>query len=105
MGKIKGLVVEFKEFMREYKILGLAIALVMGLAANQMVKSLVDNIIMPIVTPFIPGGAWQQAVLNIGPIALSWGKFLGDVIYFLIIAIVIFLVAKFVMKEEKVSKK
>ncbi len=96
---------EFKEFLKEYKVVGLAIAFVMGIAATAMVKSLVDDVIMPILTPFIPGGEWQTAVWNIGPIVIKWGSFLGALINFIIIAWVVFIVAKIILREEKVSKK
>ncbi|MEM5826243.1 MAG: MscL family protein [Candidatus Aenigmatarchaeota archaeon] len=91
--------------MKEYKVIALAIAFIMGAAFTTLVKSLVDNIIMPVITPFIPGGAWRTATLTIGPIVISWGAFLADLINFLIIALVVFLIAKKIMKEEKVSKK
>jgi large conductance mechanosensitive channel len=77
----------------------------MGLAANQLIKSLVDNIIMPIITFLVPGGAWKTATFSMGPIVISWGAFLGDLIYFIVIAFVIFMIAKFVLREEKVAKK
>ena len=96
---------EFHDFLKEYKVIGLAIAVIIGLAANTLVKSLVDSIIMPIVTFFIPGGAWQTAVWNIGPIVIGWGAFLGALINFIILALVVFLIAKYMLKEEKVSKK
>ena len=96
---------EFMDFLKEYKVIGLAIAFIMGAAATALVKSLVDNIVMPVLTPFIPGGAWKEATATIGPIVLSWGAFLGDVIYFLVIALVVFMVAKLLLKETKVSKK
>lgn len=96
---------EFKEFLKEYKIIGLAIAFIMGVAATSLVKSLVDNIIMPIVTPFIPGAAWRTAVWKLGPISIGWGAFLAELINFIILAFVVFLVAKYFFKEEKVSKK
>ncbi len=97
--------IDFKEFMKEYKILGLALAFVMGVAATALVKSLVDNIVMPVITPFLPAGSWQTATFNIGPIAIGWGAFLASVINFAIIALVVFLIAKQIMKEEKVTKK
>jgi large conductance mechanosensitive channel len=100
-----GLLHEFKEFLQEYKIIGLAVAFIMGVAATALVQSLVNNIIMPIITPFIPGGAWQTATLKLGPIVLSWGAFLGALINFVIIAWVVFIIAKKVLKEEKVAKK
>ena len=96
---------EFKEFLEEYKVMGIAIGIVMGLATVALVNSLVSNIIMPIITPFIPGGAWQSATLTLGPIVIGWGAFLGALINFLIIAWVVFVIAKKFMKEEKVTKK
>ena len=100
-----GIISEFKEFLYEYKVIPLAIAFIMGIASTALIKSLVDNIIMPIITPFVTGGAWKTATLELGPIVLSWGAFLGELINFIIIAFVIFLVAKKVLKEEKVTKK
>jgi large conductance mechanosensitive channel len=100
-----GLISDFKEFLYEYKVIPLAIALIMGIASTAFVKSFVDNIVMPIVTPFIPGGAWRTATLEIGPMVLSWGAFLGELINFVIIAFVVFLVARMVLKEEKVAKR
>ena len=96
---------EFMEFLKEYKVIALAIALIIGLASTALIKSLVDNIIMPIITPFIPGGAWKTATFNLGPIIIGWGPFLGELINFIIIALVVFIIAKKIMKEEKVGKK
>jgi len=96
---------EFKDFLKEYKVIGLAVALIIGLAATSLVKSIVDNLVMPIITPFIPGGAWQTATFSIGPIVIGWGALLGAIINFVIIAFVVFLIAKYALKEEKVTKK
>jgi large conductance mechanosensitive channel len=96
---------EFKEFLKEYKVIGLAIAFIIGITATNLVQSLVNNIVMPLITPFIPNGAWQTFVLNIGPIALGIGAFIGAVINFGIIAFVVFMLAKLILKEDKVEKK
>jgi len=96
---------EFKEFLKEYKVMSLAIAFIMALAANTLVKALVDDIVMPIITPFIPGGGWETATFTVWKFIIAWGPFLSALIYFLIIALVIFFVAKFLMKEDKVTKK
>jgi large conductance mechanosensitive channel len=100
-----GLIKEFREFLNEYKVMGLAVAFIIGVALTALVQSLVNDIIMPIITPFIPGGGWQQATLAIGPIVIKWGSFLGAIINFIIIALVIFMMVKYIMKEEKVTKK
>lgn len=96
---------EFKEFLSEYKVMPLAIAFIMGVAITAVVKSLVDDIVMPMITPLIPGGAWETATLTLGPVVLRWGSFLSALINFVIIASVIFMIAKAVLKEEKIAKK
>lgn len=99
-----GLISEFKEFLKEYKVVPLAIAFIMGVAATALIQSVVNNLIMPIITPFIPGGAWQTATFSLGPIVISWGALLASIINFIIIAIVVFLAAKIILKQEKVTK-
>jgi large conductance mechanosensitive channel len=101
----KGLAREFLDFLKEYKIIALAIAFIIGVASTALIKSLVDNIIMPLITPFIPGGAWKTATLEIGPIAISWGAFVGELLNFAIIALVVFFIAKAILKEDEVKKK
>ena len=100
-----GLIGEFKEFLKEHKVIGLAVALVIGLASVALVNSVVNNLVMPIITPFIPGGAWQTATFSLGPIVIGWGALLGAIINFIVIAFVVFLVSKYALKEDKVTKK
>ncbi|MEI7961354.1 MAG: MscL family protein [archaeon] len=103
--KKQSLIKEFLEFLQEYKVVALAIAFIIGVAATTLIKSLVDNIIMPIIGALIPGGAWKTFVLIIGSINFGIGAFIGDVINFVIIAFVVFIMAKLIMKETKVTKK
>lgn len=95
---------EFLDFLKEYKVVSLAIAFVMGAAATSLVKSLVDNIIMPLITPFISNGSWKTATFSIGPVVIGWGAFLGEFINFAVIAFVVFMIAKKLMKQEKIEK-
>jgi len=82
---------EFKEFIKTYKVMGLAVAFIMGLYLGALVKSLVDNLIMPIIELFTPPGfVWEAFTL--GPFRV--GAFIGDLITFIIIALVIFLLVK-----------
>ena len=89
---------EFMEFLKEYKVIGVAVAFIMAAASTSLVNSLVNDIIMPIITPFIPGGGWQEATLSIGPIVLRWGSFLAQIINFVILALVVFIIAKKLLK-------
>ncbi len=105
MEKAIGFAKEFKAFLEEYKVVGIAIGIVMGLASVALVNALVADLVMPIITFFIPGGAWQTATLVIGSVVIGWGHLLAAIINFLVIALVIFFVAKVILREEKVTKK
>lgn len=96
---------EFREFLQEYKVVGLAVGFIMGIATTNLVQSLVSNIVMPIITPFVPNGAWDSATLVLGPVVLKWGSFLSALLNFLILALVVFAIAKVVLREDKVAKK
>jgi large conductance mechanosensitive channel len=94
----KGFTAEFIAFLSKYGVIGLAIAVIIGGAAGSLVSALVSDILMPIITFFIPGGAWREAIIGIGPVVISIGHFVGALIDFLIIAIVIFLIMKQIEK-------
>lgn len=96
---------EFSDFLKEYKVIGIAVAFIMAAAVNDLVKSLVNNVIMPLVNPLLPEGGWQTATVAIGPFVIGWGPFLAAFINFIILAFVVFMIAKKVLGEKKVSKK
>ena len=90
----EGFIAEFQAFLSKYGVIGLAIAVIIGGAAGKLVSSLVADILMPLITFFIPGGAWREATLSFGPIVMMVGSFIGNVIDFLIIAVVVFIIMK-----------
>ena len=93
--KKKNLLEEFKEFIKKYQVLGLAVAFIMAQYLGALVKSLVDNLVMPIVTIFLPADVpWEQFVLW----RFGIGSFIGDLITFIIVAFVIFLLVKYTAK-------
>ena len=100
-----GIIAEFLEFLKEYKVVALAVAFIMGVAATTLIKSLVDNIIMPFIGILVPSGDWKAATLNLGPVHLGIGPFFADCINFIVVGMVIFMIAKVVLREEKVEKK
>jgi len=96
---------EFLDFLKQYGVIGLAIAVIIGGKLNALISATVDGILMPIITCFIPGGTWRTATLDLGPFHFLLGPFLGAAIDFLIVAWVVFYFAKKVLKEDKVVKK
>lgn len=61
-----GFLKDFSDFLKEYKVLALAIAFIIGSALTTLVQSLVNDVLMPILTFFIPQGQWKDATLNLG---------------------------------------
>ncbi|MFQ6073598.1 MAG: MscL family protein [Candidatus Bathyarchaeia archaeon] len=86
----KGLKNEFMGFLSKYKVMGLAVAFIMGVYLGALVKALVDDLIMPIATIAMPGVEWET--IAAGPFRV--GHFLGASLTFLIVAFVIFLIVK-----------
>lgn len=89
--KPKNLVKEFLEFIKQYKILGLAAAFIIGLAVNALVLSLAQDIITPIIGLFIPG---FSTIANFRVGVFGIGNFIAAAINFVIVAIVIFFIVK-----------
>lgn len=96
---------EFITFLKQYGVIGLAIAVIIGGKANAFVSALVDGILMPIVSFFLPGGAWRTATLDVGPVHFLLGPVFGTGVDFLIVAWLIFWFSKKVLREETVTKK
>ena len=104
MATSKGFVEEFSEFLKNYQVIGLAVAVIIGAAAGKMVTAMVNDIIMPVIAVIIPGGDWKTSVLEIGPVKFLVGDFVGAVIDFIVIALVIYLIVKMIMKGDTSQK-
>jgi large conductance mechanosensitive channel len=97
---------EFKKFAFKGNVVDLAIGVIIGAAFGAIVKSLVEDIIMPLIGLILPGDkgyegwAWQ-----VGDKIIPYGKFLGAVVNFLIVALVLYVfIVKFlgwVMRSQK----
>jgi len=86
----KGLWNEFMDFLSKYKVLGLAVAFILGLYLGELVKALVNDLIMPIIQLAVPGVQWEN--IELGPFRV--GNFVGALITFLIVAFAIFVIVK-----------
>ena len=93
----KGLWVEFIEFINKYGVIGLAIGFIIGSASKDLVNALVADILMPVIMFFVPGGTWREATLTVGPVVLALGHFIGALLDYLIIALIVF----FLMRQIK----
>ena len=82
---ILNFILDFIKFIKQYQVIGLAVAVIIGAAATKFITATVNDVIMPLISVFIPGGDWRKMVLDVGPAKILFGDFLGALIDFLII--------------------
>jgi len=108
-----GFLKDFQEFALKGSVVDLAVGVIIGAAFGKIVSSLVDNIIMPLVDPLLKafGNDWRNLAIGatkfkegVPEDGIRIGLFLGSIVDFIIVAIVIFIaiqtIQKFKRKEE-----
>ena len=109
---------DFRAFIAKGNVLDLAVAVIIGAAFAKIVASLTDDIIMPIVGKVFGGLDFSSHFLLLGPVpanyhgsmtdyaalkkagapGLGWGAFLTEVVSFVILAFIIFLMVRWATK-------
>ena len=95
----RGLIQEFKAFLSQYKVLGLAVAFILGVYLGALVKALVTDLILPIISIFLPPGQ-DFNTYEVGTFRV--GDFANALLTFMIVAFVIFLIVR-VSKRYKIE--
>jgi large conductance mechanosensitive channel len=99
---------EFRAFLLKTNALALAVGVIIGLAAAAVVTSLVNDVIMPPIGMLLGGVDFSELKIVLQPatggdptteVAIRWGAFLNTLINFVIVALVVFLVARSLVKE------
>ncbi len=101
----------FIDFIRLQGVIGLAVGLILGGAASVLVKSLIDNVVMPPVGLLLGSAEGLKGLsMTLGetaeglPATLKYGIFLNDLVNFIIIALVVYVTVK-ILKVDKLDKK
>ena len=106
---MKKFISEFKEFAIKGNMLDLAIGVIIGGAFNTVVKSIVDDVIMPFVGILLGGKDFSQLSLKIGEAQIKYGMLIQNLVNFLIIAFCLFIIVKAInslkRKKEVVEEK
>jgi large-conductance mechanosensitive channel len=80
-----------------FNIIGSAIGISIGSASNEVIKSLTDGILMPLISTFFKKGLLENYVVNVRGSKIKIGAFLSNIIYFLLVLLVIIIVLKYVL--------
>ncbi len=85
---------EFKAFIMRGNVMDLAVGVIIGAAFGKIVASLVGDILMPLIGLLIGGIDFSGLTFTLGSAKVTYGNFINNIIDFIIIAIVIFLLVK-----------
>ena len=106
--EVKNMIKEFKEFISRGNVMDLAVGVIIGGAFGQIIASLVDNILMPIIGILLGGVNFTELKYVITPAvgdtvesAILYGQFIQSLVDFLIIAFSIFMIIKAINKVKK----
>lgn len=107
MGKLRNFVNEFKEFALKGNVMSMAVGVLIGGAFSSVVTSFTTNIITPVLNCFggIDEGQAAELAIKIGKLNMPIGVFLADVVNFIIMALIIFLMVKAMNKLMSIGKK
>ena len=101
---MKKFIEEFKAFALKGNVMDLAVGVIIGGAFTALVTSLIENLINPIIGCFSAEGFAGLSV-TIGKATLTYGAFIMDILNFIIMALVVFLLIKGVNKLSELGKK
>jgi large conductance mechanosensitive channel len=85
---------EFREFAMRGNVMDLAIGVIIGAAFGKIITSLVDDVLMPIVGLFTGGIDFSERAIQVAGAELRWGAFVQNIIDFLIVAFIVFLIVR-----------
>ena len=92
---------EFKEFVMRGNVLELAVAVIMGVAFGQIIASLVNDVLMPLIGLVLGGINFTDLSFTVGAAVVRWGAFVQSILNFLIIAFVIFMIVRAMNRMQK----
>ena len=92
---------EFKTFIMRGSVMDLAVGVIIGGAFGKIITSLVSDIFMPIIGMIIGGIDFSGLAITLGSAKVTYGNFINNLIDFLIIALVIFLMVKGINSLQK----
>jgi large conductance mechanosensitive channel len=96
---------EFLAFLKQYGVIGLAIAVIIGGKFNLLITSLVNDLLTPLIFLPVLKAAGVEKIADLSFQGILYGRVISSLIDFLIVALIVFIFAKKIMKEEVVAKK
>lgn len=91
---MRKIIAEFKAFAFRGNLIDLAVAVILGLAFNQVVQSIVDGVLMPLVAAIFGQPDFDSLHIDVGEAAILYGLFLTALVKFFLIALALFFIVR-----------
>ncbi|MGB9823984.1 MAG: large conductance mechanosensitive channel protein MscL [Candidatus Hydrothermia bacterium] len=101
---MKKLLQEFSEFMKQYNVIGLAVAIIIGGKLNQLVTSFVYDLLMPAIFQPVLAKMHLANIEQLNFKGIYWGKVISAAIDFLIVAFLVFLLIRAMNKAAEKAR-
>jgi large conductance mechanosensitive channel len=92
---------EFRNFLFRGNLLDLATAVILGVAFNGVVQALVNGVLMPLIAAIVGKPNFDELTLRVGDGVVLYGTFLTQVVNFVIVAAVIFVILRAASQAQK----
>ena len=96
---------EFKDFIAKGSVMDLAVGIIIGAAFTAIVSSLVNDLIQPLIGLIIGGIDFSGLSFGLGDAQFMYGNFITATINFLIIAFVVFMLVRMVIRLKAAAEK
>jgi len=91
---VRKILQDFRDFALKGNVVDLAVAVVIGVAFNAIISSMVNDVIMPVIAAIFGKPNFNELTLVLGSTDVYYGRFLTAVLNFLIIAVTLFMVVR-----------
>ncbi len=101
---------EFRSFLTKSNAMALAVGVIIGAATGKVVSAVVDDLLMPVIGILLPSGDWREAKVVLKEVvdasgnkqvsAIQYGHLVGTLVDFVIIAFVVFLITRALLRPE-----
>ena len=92
---------EFKAFAFKGNLIDLAVAFILGAAFTAVTTSVVNDLFMPLIGALVSNESFSDLDVDVGGATVTYGNFVDALVYFLLVALILFVVVRAVNRIER----
>lgn len=96
---------DFRKFLHQYSVIGLAIGVVMGTAINNLVQAIVQGVLTPLIGLIVPSEKFQALVVHARGVDFRFGDVVSALLHFVIVSLLIYFTVRYLLRQEELLHK